>query len=121
MRQGAVPQVGVDLLDDRVLAVDLVRGHGVEVPALTVVKNAWNRYASKRVPCPSVAFKFSSEIRCPTSRAVTCLLFLGEENAVKDVSATSAAGGYMPATSSKAASVQSMLFRASAGMEAMCV
>ena len=30
VRQGGVLQVGVDLLDDRVAAVGLVRGHGVQ-------------------------------------------------------------------------------------------
>ncbi len=49
VRQGGVLQVGVDLLDDRVPAVGLVRGDGVGTSGSVVVKKAWNRQVSNSV------------------------------------------------------------------------
>ena len=82
VRQGGVLQVGVDLLDDRVAAVGLVRGDGVQDSGSVVVKNAWNRHMSNRVSWPA-ALCFSalrSGIRRTTSRPghLVGLLLRGE-------------------------------------------
>ncbi len=78
VRQRGVLQVGVDLLDDRVPAVGLVRGDGVERSAgSAVVKNAWNRHTSNRVSCPAALFvsALKSGIRRTTSRPGTWSAF----------------------------------------------
>ena len=73
MRQRGVLQVGVDLLDDRVPAVGLVRGDGVQEAGSAVVKNAWNRHTSNKVPWPAACFlsALKSGIRRTTSRPGT--------------------------------------------------
>ena len=65
MRQGGVLQVGVDLFDDGVSAVGLVRGDGVERSAGAVVKNAWKRHTSNRVSCPAALLRFGVQVRDP--------------------------------------------------------
>ena len=53
VRQRGVLQVAVDLFDDGVPAVGAVRGDGVQPPSPSfgaVVKNAWKRHRSNKVP-----------------------------------------------------------------------
>ena len=52
MSQGGVLQVRVDLLDDRMVAVRLVREHAV-APGALMVKNAWKRHVWNRMGCPA--------------------------------------------------------------------
>ena len=68
-----------------------------------VVKNAWKRHTSNRVSCPAALFRsaFASGIRRTTSRPVTRLAFFLLENAVYEVSATSARDTHSLVTSSK--------------------
>ena len=102
VREGAVLQVGVDLLDDRVTAVGLVRGDGVQGAG------GEERVEPVRVEqgrLPSSAFLFSSGIRRTTRRPGTCSVFFREVNAVNGTSATSALEIHRPVVSSKIASV----------------
>ena len=59
MSQGGIFQVGVDLLDDGVAAVGLVRGDGVSSAGSVVVKKAWKRQVANSASCPA-AFFFSA-------------------------------------------------------------
>ena len=113
VRQRGVLQVGVDLLDDRVTTVGLVRGHGVEQSRSVVVKNAWNRHTSNRVSWPAASSALRSGIRRTTSRPGTCSAFFCAANAVNSISATSAREIHRPVASSKTASVYSIVVHAS--------
>ena len=121
MRECGVLQVGVDLLDDRVMAVGLVRGDGVGIAGSAVVKNAWKRQVSNSVSCPVArcASALRSGIRRTISRPGTCSAFVLALNAVKATSATSAREIQLPAAWSKTASVYSMGVQASSAMVAM--
>jgi hypothetical protein len=87
--------------------------------AFTVVKNAWCRWVSNNVGCPSLALRFSSGMRRTTNRPVICSVFLREVNAVNTVSATSAFETQVLVVSSKTASVYSIVSHAVSGIPAM--
>ena len=116
-----VLQVGVDLLDDRVMAVGLVRGDGVEDRGSAVVKNAWKRQVSNSVSCPVRAVCLGVEVGNPAHDQPAGHLLglrLGLERGEGD-SATSAREIQLPAAWSKTASVYSMGVQASSAMVAM--
>src|SRR5215204_3012071 len=79
-----------------------------------VVKNAWNRHTSNKVPWPAACFlsALKSGILRTTSRPGTRSDFLCPANAVKSISATSAREIHRPEGSSNTASVYSIVVHA---------
>jgi hypothetical protein len=78
VRERGAFEVGVDLFDDRVPAVGFVRSDGVEDAGSVVVKKAWKRLTSNRVPCPAAAFLAALKSGIPAhdqpARDLVCLL-----------------------------------------------
>jgi hypothetical protein len=80
-----------------------------------VVKNAWKRHTSNKVPWPAACFvaALKSGILRTTSRPGTRSDFFCAANAVKSISATSARETQRPKASSKTESVYSIVVHAS--------
>ena len=84
-----------------------------------VVKKAWKRQVSNKVPCPALRRGLRSGMRRTTNRPGTCSVAFLEVKAVKGTSATSALDTHVPVTSSKMASVYSMAVHACSLMVAI--
>ena len=84
-----------------------------------MVKNAWKRNRSNRVPWPVATVLFSSGMRRTTSRPMICSFVFFDPNAVKAISATSASEIHHPVVSSKMALVYLIGVQAVSGMVLM--
>lgn len=82
-----------------------------------VVKKAWNRQRSNKVPCPSAALR--SGIRRATSWPGTWSAFFCPAKAVKPIPATSAREIHCPVVSSWTASGYSMVCHVDSPMPAI--
>jgi hypothetical protein len=105
VRQRGVLQAGVDLLDDRVTAVDLVRGDRVSLGGVDGGEEGVEAPSVEQRGLPVLAAPVEVGIRRTTSRPVTCSTLGREVNAVNSISATSARVTQVWVCSSKAALV----------------
>ena len=120
MCQRGALEVGVDLFDDRVPAV--ASAATVSSASLgAVVKNAWKRHTSNRVPWPAAFFcsACTSGMRRTTSRPGTRSAFFLLANAVNGISATSAREIHVPVASSRIASGYLIVVHACSPMPAI--
>jgi hypothetical protein len=113
--QGAVAEVGEELLDDGVAAVLLL---GLDELVRAVGEDGVVAPGGNSSPWPGAAFALS-RTRRTISRAVTCSSFFFEVKAVYCVSATSASETQQPSWSSQMACGYSMAVQASSGMAAI--
>ena len=109
VRHCGVLQVGVDLLDDRVPTVGLVRGHGVEHLGVGGGEEGMEPPGVEERLLPVLGLRVEVGIRRTTNRPGTRSAFFWVAKAVKSISATSAREIHLPVASSKTASVYSML------------
>ena len=100
MRERAVGDVGEDLLHDGVVAVLLL---GLDQLERGVGEDGVVTPGGEQLALPGAAFFFRSRTRRTISRAVTCLAFFMDANAVYPVSATSASETQQPSWSSQTA------------------
>lgn len=101
MRQGTVLQLRTDLLDDRMLAVDLISNNGVET---IVIDGGEERVVPEQIEQSALSGSAFGLVelgmRLTTRRPVVCRDFFFEANAVNGTSATSALLTQAPVSSS---------------------
>jgi len=94
--QRGVLQIGIHVFDDRVPAVDLVRGDGVRGVAGGGGEERVEPPRVEQGGLPSAFFGFRSGIRRTINRPGTCWSLRREVKAVKGISATSAVEIHQP-------------------------
>jgi hypothetical protein len=108
VRERGALQLGVDLLDDRVAAVGLVRGHGVDHFGVAGGEERMEPPGIEQGRLAVSGVRLRSGMRRTTSRPGTRTLLFCVANAVNGISATSAREIHRPVVLSKTASVYSM-------------